>query len=314
MNLTIDFCGINFKNPTVLASGILGVTADSLHYIMKNGAGGVTSKSVNTAGRKGHPNPIITTYEGGMMNAVGLSNPGIEYKIEGIAEFKKKSDAPFLLSIFAETVSEFEFLAKKADESAADIIEVNISCPNVEDEFGKPFALCPGVPEEVTKLVKANTKKPVLIKLSPNVPNIGAICKEVEAAGADGVTLINTVGPGLVINIETASPILANKVGGMSGPSIKPIAVKAVYDAYKAVKIPILGMGGITYGRDAIEIMMSHGCNCFRWIMRKMCQCAFFTPFKMFFSSHDFPYNEAAFCNFVASLTILPANSFIKSP
>lgn len=257
MNLGIDFCGIKFPNPTVLASGILGVTADSLRYVVRSGAGGVTTKSTNVEGRKGHPNPIIVTYEGGMMNAVGLSNPGIEEEILTVKEFKDKCKNPLLLSIFASTVAGFKEIAKRADRSKADILEVNISCPNVEDEFGKPFACCPGLPGEVTKLVRKNTKKPVIVKLSPNVPNIVNVCKEVESAGADGLTLINTVGPGLMINIETARPILSNKVGGMSGPAIKPIAVKAVFDAYRAVKIPILGVGGITTGRDAIEIMMA---------------------------------------------------------
>jgi dihydroorotate dehydrogenase (NAD+) catalytic subunit len=225
--------------------------------VIQKGAGGVTSKSVDTEGRMGHPNPVIVTYEGGMMNAVGLSNPGIEHKLLDVKAFKQKTNAPFILSLFAATVEEFVSLAKKADQSEADMIEVNISCPNVEDEFGKPFALCAGIPATVTKLVKKNTSKPVIIKLSPNVPNIGTICQEIEAAGADGVSLINTVGPGMMINIETAKPVLANKVGGMSGPAIKPIAIKAVYDAYKVVKIPIIGMGGITTGRDAIEIMMA---------------------------------------------------------
>lgn len=257
MNLSIDYCGVKFKNPTVLASGILGVTADSLAYVVRNGAGGVTSKSVNIEGRTGHPNPILATFDGGMINAVGLSNPGIEHKIKDIVKYKEQTDAPLILSIFGATVDEFEDLAKRVETSQADLIEVNISCPNVEDEFGKPFACCPGVPGEVTKKVKAHTNKPVIIKLSPNVPNIGAVCKECEDAGADGVCLINTVGPGMLINIEFAKPILANKVGGVSGPAVKPIAIKAVYDAYKAVKIPIIGMGGVTTGRDAIEIMMA---------------------------------------------------------
>jgi len=257
MNLSTTYCGVSFKNPLVLASGILGVTADSLRHVVDNGAGGVTSKSVNTAGRSGHPNPVITTFEGGMMNAVGLSNAGIDHKTIDIENFKKQCNAPFILSVFAEKIEEFKYLSQKGDLTQADIIELNISCPNVEDEFGKPFAVCPGIPAQVTKLAKSNTSKPVIVKLSPNVPNIAEICKEVEDAGADGITLINTAGPGMLINIETAQPILANKVGGISGPAIKPIAIKAVYDAYKAVKIPIIGMGGISTGRDAIEIMMA---------------------------------------------------------
>lgn len=258
MNLGVDFCGIKFPNPLVLASGVLGVTGDSMRYVVDSGAGAVTTKSTNVEGRTGHPNPIIITYEGGMMNAVGLSNPGIEEETETIAEFKKQCKKnPLLLSIFAKTVDGYKEIAKKADKSQADILEINISCPNVEDEFGKPFACCAGLPGKITALIKGCTKKPVIVKLSPNVPNIVSVCKEVEAAGADGLTLINTVGPGLAINIETAQPILANRVGGISGPAIKPIAVKAVFDAYKEVKIPIIGVGGIMTGRDALEIMMA---------------------------------------------------------
>jgi dihydroorotate dehydrogenase (NAD+) catalytic subunit len=283
MNLATDFCGVKFPNPTVLASGVLGVTGDSMKYVIDSGAGAVTTKSTNVGGRVGHPNPIMITYEGGMMNAVGLSNPGIKEEIETIEEFKKQCENPLLLSVFAKTVDGYREVAEMADKSKADILEINISCPNVEDEFGKPFACCEGLPGEITKLIKGVTKKPIIIKLSPNVPNITNVCKEVEDAGADGLTLINTVGPGLAINIETSQPILANKVGGMSGPAIKPIAVKAVFDAYKAVKIPIIGLGGITTGRDAIEIMMAgaklvgvgtavyyHGAEVFKKITNEM--------------------------------------------
>ena len=257
MDLSTTFCGVKFLNPTVLASGVLGVTGDSMRYVVDSGAGAVTTKSTNVEGRTGHPNPIIITHEGGMMNAVGLSNPGIKEEIETIENYKKQCEAPLLLSIFAKTVDGYKEITEKANQSKADFLEINISCPNVEDEFGKPFACIPGVPGKVTEIVKQNTDKPVIVKLSPNVPNIVAIAKEIEEAGADALSMINTVGPGLAINIETAQPILANKVGGLSGPAIKPIAVKAVFDVYKAVKIPILGIGGITTGRDAIEIMMA---------------------------------------------------------
>ncbi len=257
MDLSTTFCGIKFSNPTVLASGVLGVTGDSMRYVIEAGAGAVTTKSTDMKGRTGHPNPIIITHEGGMMNAVGLSNPGIKEEIETIADFKKQCKNPLFLSIFAKNVDGYKEITEQANKSEADFLEINISCPNVEDEFGKPFACCPGIPGKVTKIVKSCTDKPIVVKLSPNVPNIVDIAKEIEDAGADALSMINTVGPGLAINIETAQPILANKVGGLSGPAIKPIAVKAVFDVYQAVKIPILGIGGITNGRDALEIMMA---------------------------------------------------------
>lgn len=258
MTISTTFCGVKFQNPTVLASGILGVTGDSMaHVINEGGAGAVTTKSLNLEGRDGHPNPTMITYEGGMMNAVGLPNTGITNKIPELKKLREKVNVPIIVSIFAATLDEFKKVAELANTAEGDIIEVNISCPNVQDDMGKPFACCVGMPKDITESVKKETNKPVIIKLSPNVPSISSVCQECEAAGAEGVTLINTVGPGMAINIEAAAPILANKVGGMSGPAIRPIAVKCIYDAYKAIKIPILGLGGVTTGRDAIELMMA---------------------------------------------------------
>jgi len=255
--LNIRLKGVRLENPTVLASGILGVSGASLVNIANHGAGAVTSKSVSLEERKGHPCPILLTFEAGVMNAVGLSNPGVEKIIEELEHYKQNSDAPLIASIFASKTKDFGIAAKKISEAKPDIIEANISCPNVEAEFGKPFAADPKMAAAVTKVVKKNTKIPVFVKLSPNVPNIGMIAKAVEKAGADGITAVNTAGPGMVINIDAGKPLLANKVGGISGPAIKPIAVKCVYDVYEAVKIPIIGTGGITTGRDAVEMIMA---------------------------------------------------------
>ncbi len=255
--LNIRLKGVRLENPTVLASGILGVSGASLVNIANHGAGAVTAKSVSLEERKGHPCPILLTFEAGVMNAVGLSNPGVDKIIEELEHYKQNSDAPLIASIFASKTSDFGIAAKKISEAKPDIIEANISCPNVEAEFGKPFAADTKMAAAVTKVVKKNTKIPVFVKLSPNVSNIASIAKAVEKAGADGITAVNTAGPGMVINIDAGKPILANKVGGISGPAIKPIAVKCVYDIYEAVKIPIIGTGGITTGRDAVEIIMA---------------------------------------------------------
>lgn len=257
MDISTRICGIRLSNPTVLASGILGTTGASLVNVANNGAGAVTSKSIGLEERDGHPGPVLVEWDKGFVNAVGLSGPGI---IEGIEEIKyavKNSASPVIASIFASTVKDFGIVAREISKAKPRFIEANISCPNVEAEFGKPFATDANVSAEVTKIVKKNTSIPVIVKLSPNVPNIKLIASAVEKAGADAIAAINTVGPGMVINLETAKPILANKMGGVSGPAIRPIAVRCIYDIYSAVKIPIIGTGGVTNGRDAIELMMA---------------------------------------------------------
>ncbi|MDD3862152.1 MAG: dihydroorotate dehydrogenase [Candidatus Gracilibacteria bacterium] len=257
-NLEINFCGVKFGNPTVLASGVLGVTAASLRNVVRNGAGGVTTKSIWLTEHPGHKNPTMFGTEHYFMNAVGLSDAGFEKaETETFPEYMKKKPAPIIANIVAYKLAEFGVLAEKIDKLNPDIIEVNISCPNVEDEFGKPFACSVVDAAGVTKVVRAMTKKPLIVKLSPNVSNIGEIAKACASEGADGFCAINTVGPGLAIDIDLRMPILANKVGGVSGPAIKPIAVKCVHDVYKATGLPIIGTGGVTTGRDAIEIMMA---------------------------------------------------------
>ena len=202
------------------------------------------------------------------MNAVGLSDGGFEKaKEETFPEYLKDKPAPIIANIVAAKIEDFGELAEKVSSLNPDIIEVNISCPNVEDEFGKPFACSLVDAASVTKAVKKavaitkevdeETHKPIIIKLSPNVPNIGEIAKACADAGADGFCAVNTLGPGLAIDIDLRMPILSNKVGGISGPAIKPFAVKCVSDIYKATGLPIIGTGGILTGEDAIEIMMA---------------------------------------------------------
>ena len=259
VDLSTKICRVRLDNPTILASGILGVTGASLVNVVKNGAGAVTTKSIGIEPRKGHPCPVILTYDKGMVNAVGLSTAGIEESSAEIGFAKKNSRVPIIASIFACSVKEFGVISKEISKAKPDLIEVNISCPNVESEFGRPFGTDPKISADVTRSVKKNTNIPVIVKLSPNVGNIGEIAKAVAAAGADAINAINTVGPGMVINIEAKTPVLSNKRGGGSGPAIKPIAVRCVYDVYEATngKIPIIGTGGITYGRDAVEMFMA---------------------------------------------------------
>ncbi len=256
--LKTKLLGVELNNPTILASGVLGVTSASLLKILNQGAGAVTLKSLSLKPRTGHNNPVIITNENWIMNAVGLSNSGINHGIEIINELKKKSPKPVIASIFASSIEEFGLLAQKISKSCPDLVEANISCPNVEDEFGTPFAAEGKAAAKVTKLIKSKLGKiPLSIKLSPNVSNIAFIAKEVEKAGADCITACNTAGPAMCINLETARPILKNKRGGLSGPAIRPIVVRCVYDIYEAVNIPIIATGGITTGKDAIEMIMA---------------------------------------------------------
>ena len=263
-NLKVKFCEVEFENPTVLASGVLGVTAASLKNVIKHGAGGVTTKSIWLEEHKGHANPTMFGTEHYFLNAVGLSDAGIE-KAQGLFEeygVPGVRPAPIIASIVATKDDEFAELADKIVGMNPDIIEVNISCPNVEDEFGLPFACDPMQAAHVTEVVKKKmeeigSKIPVLVKLSPNVPNISRIAAACADKGVDGFCAINTIGPGLGINLETRTPILKNKVGGLSGPAIKPIAVKMVHDIAKTTGLPVIGTGGVMTGEDAIEMMMA---------------------------------------------------------
>ncbi len=257
-DLTVEFCGVKFKNPIVLASGVLGVTGDSMAQVVRNGAGGVTTKSLWPYEHKGHPNPTIISTEKWMLNAVGIPDAGPEKAVEEVARYRKVVKAPLIVNIVGGAMEDYEAIAKEVVKMKPDIIEINISCPNVEDEFGKPMACSVVKSAEVTRRVKKIAGiLPVIVKLSPNVENIVSIARSVMDAGADGVTAINTVGPGMAIDIDSAQPILANRSGGLSGPAIKPLAVKYVHDIYKNLKCPIVGMGGVLTGRDAIEMMMA---------------------------------------------------------
>jgi len=258
MNLQTVFCGVKFENPLVVASGILGVTGASLKFVAENGAGGVTTKSIWLKEHVGHKNPVMIANDHYMLNAVGLPDAGVEKAKIEIANYLADKKAPLIANIVGSRVDEFADAAEKVSGMNPDIIEVNISCPNVEDEFGKPFACSVHDAGKVAAAVRAKTKLPMIMKLSPNVLNIVDVAKSCVDNGADGLTAINTVGPGMMIDIETRKPFLANKVGGVSGPAIKPIAIKAVYDIHKALPdVPIIGTGGVITGEDAIEMIMA---------------------------------------------------------
>lgn len=263
-DLSVKFCGVKFKNPLVLASGVLGITAASWRNVVNNGAGGVTTKSIWRNEHKGHKNPVIIANEHYMLNAVGLPDAGVEKAREEIKKYLDwKLDAPLIANIVAGKVEDFEIIAEEIAKMKPAVIEVNISCPNVENEFGKPFACVAADAAKVTRsvknrLAKSRSKIPVCVKLSPNVENIITIAKAVVDAGADGLTIMNSLGPGMAINIEMRQPILSNRVGGLTGPALKPLAVKYIYDIHKALpKVPLIGLGGVLTGADAIEMMMA---------------------------------------------------------
>ncbi len=254
--LDTELCGLSLRNPLILASGILGETGNSLLRVYESGAGAVTTKSLSIEPRVGNPNPVICEVSSGLLNCIGLSNPGYKEYIEELKILNKK-EIPMIVSIFGKDPEEFGKLSSLVDEYAS-IIELNISCPHERiGLIGKD----PEMTKEVVKSVKNSVSKPVFVKLTPNVNDIVEIALECEKAGADGVVAINTLGPGMVIDVDTFKPILSNRFGGLSGPCIKPIAIRCVYEISEAVEIPIIGVGGILNGSDVIEFMLA-GASC----------------------------------------------------
>src|SRR3989344_5851900 len=252
--LQTNLCNIKLKNPTILASGILGVTKQSVDRIGKLGAVAVTLKSICHEERFGNSNPTMFADGEAFLNAVGLTGQGIDSAVKDFGRLDNLS-VPVIGSIFGYRIEQFGDVAKKMATLKPAMIEVDISCPHLD--YGKPYHADPSLAAQVTSIVKKNTGKiPVSIKLSPNVSDIKEIAHAVEKAGADAITAINTA-TGMVIDIDARKPILANKMGGVSGPALKPIAVRCVYEIYETVKIPIIGTGGVTYGKDAIEMIMA---------------------------------------------------------
>jgi dihydroorotate dehydrogenase (NAD+) catalytic subunit len=260
-HLKTIFCEVAFPNPLILPSGIAQEIPSDHVRAIEGGAGGITTKSLTVEPREGNPIPrvvrVVSDGEG-IMNSVGLRGPGLVKGITLIREFIKSSTVPVIVSIFAAKISDFEKLARAIIPLKPACLELNLSCPNVDDEFGKPLGMGASSTAGVIKAIKKiSPKVPLLAKLTPNVTNIAEIAKACEESGADGIVAINTVGPGMAIDIAKRQPILGAKRGGVSGKIIKPIAIRCVYDIYESVKIPIIGMGGVSTWQDAVEMMMA---------------------------------------------------------
>jgi dihydroorotate dehydrogenase (NAD+) catalytic subunit len=256
--LEIEICGIKMKNPTMLAAGILGSTAASLNWAARSGAGAVVTKSFGLNPNKGYANPTTVEVTGGVINAIGLSNPGVNNFKDELEKLNKS--VPAIASLYGANAEEFSEIAIRV-EGLVDALELNVSCPHAMGGCGSAIGQDPYLTEEIVRSVKKSVKIPVFVKLTPNVTDITDIAKHAENAGADALTMINSLGPGMRIDIETGNPILKNRFGGLSGPAVKPIAVRCVFDVYDSVNIPIIGVGGIRDYKDVLEFLYA-GANC----------------------------------------------------
>ncbi len=260
MNLSQTILGVDFENPTVLASGILGITASSWRLVAQNGAGAITTKSLWPQEHKGNPNPTIIGTEHWTLNAVGVPDAGPEKAKEEIGDFMKKQPIPLIANIIGLSAGEFAKIAAVVATLKPDFVEVNLSTPTFLKLRGKLFAEDEGEAAAILKAVRKEIGPiPMFAKLTPNVTNIGEIAAACVAAGADGITAINTAGPGMAIDLRSRMPILAAHKGGLSGPALKTIAVRCIAEIYEATggKVPIIGTGGVYTGEDAIEMMLA---------------------------------------------------------
>ena len=254
--LGVTLAGVALESPLVLASGILGVSASSMEMVARHGIGAVTTKSFSLEERVGHKGPTIVAFAHGLLNAVGLSNPGWEGATAEIRAFKEKIRTPLIASVFGKTVEEYAQVAEHAAAAGPDLIEVNVSCPNVASELGTPFEADAAALARLTGGVKrAAGKIPVSVKLSANFGVIARMAQVCEASGADAITAINTVGPGMVIDLDARRPVLSNQAGGVSGGAILPVAVRSVFEIARAVKLPIIGTGGVSCAEDALQLV-----------------------------------------------------------
>ena len=256
MNTKVKIAGVEFNNPVMTASGTFGSGMEYAEFVDLNKLGAVVTKGVANVPWEGNPTPRVAEVYGGMLNAIGLQNPGVDVFIDRDLEFLKKYDTKVIVNVCGKSVEDYlEVVERLSDEERVDMLEINVSCPNVKEgaiAFGqKKEALF-----DITSRIKKVSKKPIIMKLSPNVTSIAEMAKAAEAAGADAISLINTI-TGMKIDIYKRKFALANKTGGLSGPAIKPVAVRMVYEASRAVNIPIIGMGGIASAEDAIEFIMA---------------------------------------------------------
>lgn len=255
MNTKVTIAGVEFKNPVMTASGTFGSGMEYSEFVDLNHLGAVITKGVANVPWAGNETPRIAETYGGMLNAIGLQNPGIDVFIERDIPFLRKYDTKIIVNVCGKTVEDYVEVAERLGDESVDMLEINVSCPNVKEgaiAFGQQAEAL----YNITKAIKAKAKQPIIMKLSPNVTDIAEMAKAAEAAGADALSLINTI-TGMKIDIHRRSFALANKTGGLSGPAIKPIAVRMVYLAAHAVKIPIIGMGGIANACDAIEFILA---------------------------------------------------------
>lgn len=253
--LEVQFAGLTFANPVTTASGTFGSGMEYSEFVDLKKLGAVTTKGVANMPWQGNPVPRIAETHGGMLNAIGLQNPGIDTFIERDLPFLHESNARIIVNVCGRSKEDYVEVVERLADQAIDMLEINISCPNVK-AGGIAFGQKPDMAEDITKAVKAAAKQPVIMKLSPNVTDITEMAKAVEAGGADGISLINTL-TGMKIDVNRKTFALANQTGGMSGPCVKPVAVRMVYQVAQTVKIPILGMGGIQNTEDALEFLMA---------------------------------------------------------
>lgn len=254
-DLQVNLCGVLLKNPVVTASGTFGFGEEYEKFFDLNQLGGIAVKGLTPTERQGNPAPRIAETPGGILNCVGLQNPGIDRFITEQLPRLRRYDTKIIANVSGNTVQEYESMVEKISDTAVDLIEVNISCPNVKCG-GMAFGTRTDMVEEVVAAAKAKAKKPLIIKLSPNVTDITEIARAAVSAGADALSLINTL-LGMRIDIETRKPILSNIMGGLSGPAVFPVAVRMVYQVRKAVGVPIIGMGGVRSGRDIVEMLLA---------------------------------------------------------
>lgn len=255
VNMKVNIAGVEFNNPVTVASGTFGSGMEYCEYVDLSRLGAVTTKGVANVPWPGNPTPRIAETYGGMINAIGLQNPGLDTFVKRDIPFLKQYDTRIIVNVCGKTEEDYVDAVEKLGEQPVDMLEINISCPNVK-EGGIAFGQVPAMAERITKAVKKVAKQPVIMKLSPNVTDITEMAKAVEAGGADAVSLINTI-TGMKIDINRRTFAVANKTGGLSGPAIKPVAVRMVYQTANAVKLPIIGMGGIASAEDALEFIMA---------------------------------------------------------
>lgn len=255
MNLSVDIAGVTMKNPVTTGSGTFGSGEEFSEFVDLSKLGAVTTKGVANVPWPGNPTPRVAEVYGGMLNAIGLQNPGINVFVERDVPYLKKAGATIIVNVCGKSEKDYVEVVERLSDEPVDLLEINVSCPNVK-EGGIAFGQDPKALYEITKAVKAKAKQPIIMKLSPNVTDITEMAKAAVDAGSDALSLINTL-TGMKIDIERRDFVLANKTGGMSGPAIKPVAVRMVYQVTNAVDVPIIGMGGIATAEDALEFIMA---------------------------------------------------------